>query len=113
MVVSIENAQHYKWGDNCDGWHLHATDALSVIQEKMPAGTSEKYHLHENARQIFFILSGTASFEMDGRMYTLNPVDSIHVPANTPHKIINSSANDLHFLVISQPRVKEDRVNIK
>ncbi len=22
MLISIENAEHYIWGENCDGWHL-------------------------------------------------------------------------------------------
>ena len=39
MVKSIKNAEHYQWGNACDGWHLLKSETLSVIQEKMPAGT--------------------------------------------------------------------------
>ena len=35
-VVSAGTADHYVWGDGCDGWHLVASDRLSVIQERMP-----------------------------------------------------------------------------
>jgi hypothetical protein len=40
MIKSTENAENYKWGNNCDGWHLLKSDSLSVIQERMPAGTT-------------------------------------------------------------------------
>ena len=32
-VVSINNAEHYKWGRASDGWHLLKQDDLSVIDE--------------------------------------------------------------------------------
>jgi hypothetical protein len=52
-VVSGENAEHYVWGDGCDGWHLVRGDSLSVIEERMPAGAREQRHFHERVRQFF------------------------------------------------------------
>jgi hypothetical protein len=26
-LVSRENAEHYRWGDDCDGWHLVKSEA--------------------------------------------------------------------------------------
>lgn len=53
MITSAENAEHYIWGDHCDGWHLLKTERLSVIQERMPPGTAEQRHYHERAQQLF------------------------------------------------------------
>ena len=36
MVVSIDNAEHYVWGDVCDGWRLLQREDMSVIQERVP-----------------------------------------------------------------------------
>jgi hypothetical protein len=30
-VVDTANAEHYEWGDKCDGWHFVKTDSLSII----------------------------------------------------------------------------------
>jgi len=38
-IKNTNNAEHYLWGDNCDGWHLLKTDSLSIIQENMPPDT--------------------------------------------------------------------------
>src|SRR5262245_22765573 len=32
--VSIQNAEHYVWGNGCDGWHFVNRPSLSVIRER-------------------------------------------------------------------------------
>lgn len=112
MVTSVKNAEHYKWGDGCDGWHLLKTDSLSVIQERMPPGTGEQLHYHQQAQQLFYILSGTAVFEIEGNLETVNAKESIHIPAKTRHRIFNNGNEDLHFIVVSEPKSHGDRINI-
>jgi hypothetical protein len=36
-MISSENAERYKWGEVCDGWHLLQRADVSVIQERVPA----------------------------------------------------------------------------
>ena len=61
QTVSISHAEHYVWGEVCDGWYLLKRDDMSVIQERVPAGGSEAMHYHTLARQFFFILEGEAT----------------------------------------------------
>ena len=112
MITSTENAEHYTWGSNCDGWPLLKTDTLSVIQERMPPGASEQLHYHERAQQVFYILSGTATFEVEGDVKTVLPNQSIHIPPKTKHCIHNNGGTDLHFLVVSEPKSQGDRINL-
>ncbi len=112
MIKSIKNAEHYTWGGQCDGWHLLQSATLSVIQERMPPGTNEQLHYHEQAQQLFYILSGSASFEIDGKLVEVRSQECIHVPKNARHYIFNKADADLHFLVISEPRSHGDRVNV-
>jgi mannose-6-phosphate isomerase-like protein (cupin superfamily) len=85
---------------------------LSVIQEKMPAGTFEQLHFHNNSQQLFFLLSGIAHFEIDGKEYVVKANESLHIPKMTKHRISNKSKDELHFLVISEPKSHGDRVNL-
>jgi len=112
-VVSIENGKHYRWGGNCDGWHLAASDNLSVIQERVPTGSSEVRHLHNRAEQFFYVISGTATLEVAGVIHTLLPAEGLHVPAGIAHTLSNQHENDLNFLVISTPPSHGDRVNVQ
>ena len=112
MITSTENAEHYTWGNNCDGWPLLRSDSLSVIQERMPPGTAEQLHYHERAQQVFYILSGTAPFEVEGASKTVLAGQSIHIQPKSKHRILNNGDDDLHFLVISEPKTQGDRVNM-
>jgi mannose-6-phosphate isomerase-like protein (cupin superfamily) len=107
--VSTVAAEHYTWGDACDGWHLVRRPELSVIRERMPPGTSEARHLHRAARQFFFILSGTAILEVGGSEFALAVGEGLEIAPRTPHQVFNRSDEDVEFLVVSQPHSHGDR----
>jgi mannose-6-phosphate isomerase-like protein (cupin superfamily) len=108
-MISIENAEHYAWGKNCDGWHLVKSSKLSVIQERIPPGTSETRHFHKRSRQFFYVLFGIAVIEADGKREILNAREGIEILPGIPHQIFNESDRDVEFLVISQPPSHGDR----
>ena len=112
MIRSTKNAEHYNWGNSCDGWHLLKSDTLSVIQERMPPGSEEQQHYHEHAQQLFYVLSGVASFDIDSTIEIVKANQSIHIAPKTKHRVMNNGDVDLHFLVISEPRSHGDRVNL-
>lgn len=111
--VSVENAEHYVWGDQCDGWHLVKSANLSVIQERVPSGCSEVRHRHEKSEQFFYVLSGVATLEVLGVSHTLMPNQGLHVPAGVPHQLRNESSEDLIFIVTSTPPSHGDRIEVK
>ena len=112
FVVSRENAEHYRWGVDCDGWHLVRDKHLSVIEEFMPPGAAEIRHYHEHAQQFFYILSGEVLMEVNGEN-TLVPAGSgIRILPGTRHQIRNPTSSAVHFLVISQPPSNGDRVDV-
>lgn len=112
MKNSLLTAQHYKWGDNCDGWHLVNTESLSVIQEMMPPGTAENMHYHQLSQQVFYILKGMATFEIDDQVHQVKTGESIHILPLSKHRISNIEKEELHFLVVSEPRSHGDRINL-
>ena len=112
MIKTIANAEHYIWGENCEGWHLVKTPTLSIIQERMPAHTAEKLHYHELAQQFFFILAGTATFLVNGQIITVPTQQGLHILPKQVHQILNETATDLLFTVTSQPSSRGDRIEI-
>ncbi len=112
MVVSVENAEHYVWGDVCDGWHLLRRDDMSIIQERVPAGGEEVMHYHTNARQFFYILQGEGTMSFGDQQVVLSQGDGIDVPPQVRHQFQNRSNADVHFLVVSVPTTRGDRVNV-
>jgi len=110
IAVSRENAEHYVWGEGCDGWHLVKNDELSVIEERMPPRTAEARHWHRQAQQFFYVLAGRATMEIDGEVVALGAGEGVHIPAGAAHQMRNDSGEEVRFLVVSQPRAHGDRV---
>ena len=111
-VRNKENAEHYTWGDGCDGWRLLSREDLSVIQERIPPGLGEVMHYHTRARQLFYVIEGQLEIEHSGQTSLLAPGDSLEIAPMQPHCVTNTSDADAHFLVISSPSTTSDRVNL-
>ena len=112
MVITIENAEHYLWGEICDGWHLLKHDGVSVIQELVPAGVAEVMHYHNISRQFFYILEGEAKMAFEDHEVSLKKGQGLEIPPQVKHQFKNQSNADVHFLVISVPTTRGDRINV-
>jgi len=110
-VSKYQALKHYQWASDCDGWNLVDEDSLSVKQELMPAGTKEIKHYHQSAQQFFYILKGTAIFEIEDSTIEINKGEGLHIEAGKKHRIANASSEDLEFILCSQPSTKNDRIN--
>jgi mannose-6-phosphate isomerase-like protein (cupin superfamily) len=108
--ISTHSAEHYTWGQNCDGWHLVRGHELSVIQERMPPGTTEVAHYHNRSRQFFFVLSGTLTIHIDDQTHVLTRDHGLEIPPKISHRVVNESDAEASFLVISVPPSHGDRV---
>jgi mannose-6-phosphate isomerase-like protein (cupin superfamily) len=112
-VANIKTAEHYSWGDNCDGWYLLKSAELTIIQERMPPGAAEAEHRHTKSRQFFYVLSGTATMSCDGVSAVLNAGDGLEIPPGVVHQIANLGTTPLEIIVTSQPPSHGDRVDGK
>jgi mannose-6-phosphate isomerase-like protein (cupin superfamily) len=110
-TVNRGNAEHYRWGDDCDAWYLMKDAELSVIEEFMPPGAAEIRHHHKRAQQFFFVLAGEVLMEIEGESTLVAAGSGIHVRTGMRHQIRNPSSSAARFLVISQPPSHGDRIN--
>ncbi|MEI7732560.1 MAG: cupin domain-containing protein [Verrucomicrobiota bacterium] len=108
--ISKHTAEHYAWGDGCDGWHLMKSDSLAVIQETVPPGTSETAHHHQHSRQFFFVLEGGLSIWSPEGVTRLCAGEGVQVEPGMVHRVWNPTEAPVHFLVISSPPSHGDRV---
>lgn len=111
-IQNEENVERYTWGDVCDGWRLLDRPDLSVIQERIPPGAGEVTHVHERARQVFFVLRGQLRIDIDTVAFFLGVGDSLEIPPGEVHRVRNGAATDAVFLVISSPSARGDRTNL-
>jgi quercetin dioxygenase-like cupin family protein len=71
--------------------HLASTHFEALTHGWLPAGNSFDWHDHVDTEEIMVVLKGQGSvFDEDGE-YSYEPGDVFIFPANTQHKITNTS----------------------
>jgi mannose-6-phosphate isomerase-like protein (cupin superfamily) len=84
----------------------HASDAksCSIICVKTPPGGGSPAGMHTHAvDQIFYILSGTMSIEIEGKQYDCTPGSLIVFPAGIRHRNWNGGNGPTIHLAFNTP----------
>ena len=108
-AVSRVNAEHYRWGHECDAWHLVKDPEMTGIEELIPPGAAEVRHYHKKAQQFFYIISGEAMMHMEDGPVLIPAGSGIRVMPGVWHQIRNPSSGPLRLLVISHPPSHGDK----
>jgi mannose-6-phosphate isomerase-like protein (cupin superfamily) len=112
QLISTDTAEHYIWGERCDGWFFLKSADVQVIQESMPAGTSEVKHYHRKSRQLFYVLRGQLTMQT-GSAVRIPAGHAVVVEPMVAHQARNESPEPVEFLVISCPPSHGDRFDCK
>lgn len=73
----------------------------SLAEASLPAGCATDRHYHAASEEIYFILEGEGTMEVDGDTLTVGPGDGILIPPGAWHQI--TAAQDLRFLCCCAP----------
>ncbi|MEP3275454.1 MAG: cupin domain-containing protein [Stappiaceae bacterium] len=64
-----------------------------------PPGSAAPMHSHNCAEQVT-VLEGSARAEVDGETFDLKPMDTSYIPADLPHRFVNTGDGDLKIFWI-------------
>jgi mannose-6-phosphate isomerase-like protein (cupin superfamily) len=76
---------------------------LTVVEFVNPPGFAPPLHRHLEEDELFYVLSGTAQFQCDGRALSAGPGDFVLLPAGLPHTFIVGADEPLRTLQITTP----------
>ena len=114
-VKSARCAAHYLWGGpegrSAEAWYLVQTPELHILEEHLPPGIAETRHLHQHARQFFYVLEGRLSMEIEDHRYTVEAGEGIEIAPGLRHQAANHGRSALKLLVTSQPPSHGDRLD--
>ena len=69
------------------------------ITEVGPGSRSHGAHTHQGA-EVFYVMEGQATVEVEDELYTLGPNQAIALDASRPHGIFNNSSAPIRYMVI-------------
>jgi quercetin dioxygenase-like cupin family protein len=91
---------------------LERTPSFRVATLSFAAGDTVQEHSHPQSEELFYIVSGTARFVVEGRAVDASPGDLIHVTSAERHAIVVDQAalEPLVMLAVVMPDLGDDAV---
>ena len=83
---------------------------LSVNWLEVPPGVSEELRSHEEAEQVYVVVSGTGTMSATGDTQRLEVGDLVLIPPATDHAVANGGTDSLTLVSVHSPAVSADEL---
>ena len=83
---------------------------MSVTWLEVPGDTDQELHSHEEAEQVYIVVSGRGKMTVAGDTQEVGEGDLVLVPPATDHSIANSNSADLCCVSVQSPAVTSSEV---
>ena len=91
---------------------MGGAEHFSLLVNTSKAGAKGKEHSH-SVEHCWYILSGKATFYMDGEPHRIGPNMAIFTPKGVPHRMEIDPEEDLTYVVIYAPPGPEQQLKEK
>ena len=100
MNAAAPNERYSQWLLD----HTSGSQHCSINYIKTPAGGGSPAGMHTHVvDQIFYILAGTMSLEIEGKEYQAGPGSLVVFPAGVPHRNWNGGSEPTIHLAVNTP----------
>ena len=76
----------------------------------VPSGIDQELHSHEEAEQVYIVVSGRGTMTVAGDKQEIGQGDLVRVPPATDHSIENANSDDLCCVSVQSPPVTASEV---
>jgi mannose-6-phosphate isomerase-like protein (cupin superfamily) len=83
---------------------------MSVTWLEVPEGIDQELHSHEEAEQVYIVVSGNGTMTVAGDKQEISEGDLVLVPPATDHSIANGNSSDLCCVSVQSPPVTSSEV---
>ncbi|WP_206170984.1 cupin domain-containing protein [Phragmitibacter flavus] len=78
----------------------------SLAEASLPPGAKTDRHYHKASEEIYFLLEGRGTMEIDGEVRVVGPGDAVLIPAGAWHQI--EALEGLRFLCCCAPPYRHE-----
>jgi mannose-6-phosphate isomerase-like protein (cupin superfamily) len=83
---------------------------MSVTWLEVPAGTEQELRSHEEAEQVYVVVTGTGTMSATGDTQRLEVGDLVLIPPATDHAVANDGDQPLALVSVQSPAVSADEL---
>jgi mannose-6-phosphate isomerase-like protein (cupin superfamily) len=80
---------------------------------RIPAGSSNQKHAHDDADEVIYVLQGTLRFVFPDESVDLKPFEAVYIPRGLDHQIFNTGAGEAVHTFTFAPAEPADRIRRK
>jgi mannose-6-phosphate isomerase-like protein (cupin superfamily) len=107
-VLNIDRVKAFITKDGSEIRELlaHRNSAIrnqTLAEARLSLGMSTTPHRHKKTEEIYYILEGRGSMQVDKETQSVGPGDAIAIPPGSLHQIINTGTILLKFLCCCAP----------
>jgi mannose-6-phosphate isomerase-like protein (cupin superfamily) len=108
MIHNRSNIASYVTKDGSRVWELFhpgssAVEGFSVAEALVEPGQVTEAHLHRTSQEVYYVLEGTGTMQMDGEAFGVGSGDAILIKPGTVHDIVNTGGGVLRILCVCSP----------
>ena len=90
--------------------NVFLTNWAYMDHEVIPPGASDGLHRHSGVEEVYYVMEGTATFQLNDEKAPINTGDAIPVKFNEAHAIINNGSAPIELLIMGIS-VKKDVID--
>ena len=83
---------------------LTRADGQSTVNLHVTHIRDSQRHYHKKCNEVYYILEGTGTMELDGETVALTPGTVVYIPAGTRHR----GCGDFKTVVVGTPAIEEN-----
>jgi mannose-6-phosphate isomerase-like protein (cupin superfamily) len=80
----------------------------SLAEATLAPGQATERHYHRQAEEIYFLLEGSGTMEVDGEESRVGPGDAVLIPPHSWHRIRADGGASLRFLCCCAPAYRHE-----
>jgi mannose-6-phosphate isomerase-like protein (cupin superfamily) len=102
-IESVERVEPFVTKDGSTIRELHHTALQSLAEATLEPDEATTRHYHRASEEIYFVLKGSGSLEVDGETRTVRPGDAVLIPPGAWHTLENTGTSELRILCACAP----------
>jgi len=102
-LASLERVEAFVTKDGSTIRELHHTELQSLAEATLEPAQATERHYHRASEEIYFVVKGSGSLEVDGETRIVRPGEAVLIPPGAWHTLENTGTSELRILCCCAP----------
>ena len=102
-LTSLERVEAFVTKDGSTIRELHHTELQSLAEATLEPAQATERHYHRASEEIYFVVKGSGSLEVDGETRIVRPGEAVLIPPGAWHTLENTGTSELRILCCCAP----------